>query len=252
MVDTDLRLVKMVAESFTKEVLFMRKDEVLTGAEMFEYFAKGALSDGDILNMKMYLQTAGQTACDIEQSLRFAGCLTGMHVEVMPDPEGELQILFSTEAAKNAMGADCLIDKNCQYMIYVSGFSRSIESMTFNQLLYGAVIGADTMMLTIAAALVRWQLLDNNMARPFDEGECLKISDPDLREALKNLESEFKENRIDMAKISSTSIARDFDITAIRRAALKKLEWGMTPNELIGLIRMNSISMCVLPAIQAR
>lgn len=215
---------------------------ILTGTELYRFFTDYGSADlQDSIEAGEKMTEAGLSGDKMNLALDFARCAAGLYQYVCQyvpfDNCGkEIEIFFLLTSKTKRTVAVCLAGPVDGYVIYAGNLAETVNRQIMEQLDHGRMISQEAYLVTQALCLARRQLLKDGIIKPIKRKDYCKTFDPELKKTIKF----FDENFSPMEKISgkgTISLELEFDIMVIEDLAISKIEWGMSLDELMALVK---------------
>jgi hypothetical protein len=219
----------------------MDTDELLTGTELYNFLVNfGAPSFDSLADEAAVLESEGLNNAEIVLALEFACCIAGLYQYAgqyvsAEASNGEIRIFFSGRAVKKQL-ADCLSGPIDGYMIYAEGFAQIVNNKIMELLGYERFISQESYLVAQAICLVRRQLLKRKTIKPIGRKDYAKTHDPALQSVIRL----FDENFIQTGRTSGPGkqyLKTEFDIMVMENLIISKIEWGISLDEMVSLLK---------------
>jgi hypothetical protein len=219
----------------------MDTDKLLTGTELYNFFVNfGAPSFDGLADEAAVLESEGLNNGEIVLALEFACCIAGLYQYIgqyvpAEASNGEIRIFFSGRDVKKQL-ADCLSGPIDGYMIYAEGFAEIVNNKIMELLDYDRIISQESYLVAQAICLVRRQLLKRKMIKPIGRKDYAKTPDPALQSVIRLFDENFTPTDRTFGS-GEQYLKTEFDIMVMENLAISKIEWGISLDELVSLLK---------------
>jgi hypothetical protein len=224
----------------------MEADKLLCGTELYGFLVnQGSSSIEELAEAGEFLETFRVKPDEIKLAAEFACCIVGMHQlaygYILAVETAETQIIFEPLLADKNSIADYLLDSPNEYTIYAKGLGEAVRNKLMELLDYDLMITQEAYLVVQSICLVRKHLLQKGAIKPIGRKDYLNTPDPALKETIKAADKNF-----DLVEaipgVDARLLPIEFDALVIEDLAIRKIEGGMSLNELMGLIKIQVIS----------
>lgn len=220
----------------------MDTSAILTGTELYQFFVNLGLSYFDELaEAQNKLADVGLDGVKIRLAMEFACCVVGLHQHVcqyMPYGVnvGEMEVSFSLQCRNKNQTTNCLLGLIDGYVIYAQNLAETVNANLMELLDYNRMISQEAYLVAQAVCQVRRQMLKSGAIKPIGRSDHCKKIDPELKKAIRFFDENFglmEKNPV----ADPENLKIEFDIMVIENLAIGKIEWGMSLDELVSLVK---------------
>ncbi len=217
----------------------MDTEKLLTGTELYGFLVNnGSPYLEELAAAAEVLGDAGLDEAEIKLALEFANCIVGLHLYVpFHDRYKDTQVYFLTRGRIKGQIADCLPGPVDGYVIYAKNLQETVRAELMELLDYDRMITQEAYLVAQAVCLIRRQLLKVGEVKAIKRSDHLKTLDPVLKETIKLFDENFDPLE-QIPDVDGQSLKIEFDVTVIDNLVIGQIEWGMSLDELVCLVKL--------------
>jgi hypothetical protein len=217
----------------------MDTDKLLTGTELYGFLVNnGSPYLEELAAAAEVLGDAGLDEAEIKLAMEFANCIVGLHLYVpFQDCHKDIQVYFLAQDQIKGQITDCLPGPVDGYVIYAKSLQETVRTELMELLDYDRMITQEAYLVARAVCLIRRQLLKTGEVKSIKRSDHLKTLDPALKETIKLFDENFDPME-QIPDVDEQTLKIEFDITVIDNLVIGQIEWGMSLDELVRLVKL--------------